>query len=182
MRSHLLLFAAAALLAAAPASADVLSDPPTDCTEGSVGSLCHGPPHCAPLSCATDADCEGGGTCVEKQLCIEQIGCSGGWVGDGAPPAETNVTSACDAAGACPMGGTCTPTKVCIGGTQAGSGSGAGGSGAGSGAGGDENGGDDVAVKGCSCSAVGDRAAPWLGLAMVAVGVGTAVARRRRRD
>ena len=178
MRTRSLLFAAAALLFVSPAFADAVSDPPADCPEGSVGEFCHGPPQCSPLLCTTDADCEGGGTCVEKQLCIQEIGCSGGWFGDGAPPLEQNVTATCDAAGACPLGGTCTPTKVCVGGSGAGSGSGAG---AGSGAGGD-GGGDDVVVKGCACSAVGNKAAPWVGLAMFAAGVGIAAARRKRKD
>lgn len=171
MRSPILLFVAAALLASAPASADVLSEPPQNCPEGSLGQPCHGPPRCAPLPCTSDADCKGGGTCKEKQLCTEQINCSGGWID---APTVTHVASTCDAAGACPLGGTCTKTLVCVGGSAASTtGSGAG---AGSGDGGD----DDIAVKGCACTAVGDHAAPWLGLAMVAVGAGIAAARRRR--
>ncbi|MDC3956804.1 hypothetical protein [Polyangium jinanense] len=183
MRTRFFLFAAAAMLFAAPASADVLSDPPSDCPEGSVGEFCHGPPQCAPLFCETNVDCKDGATCVETELCIEEIGCSGGWIGDGAPPLEINVLGACDAASACPLGGTCSPLKVCVGGSGAGSGSGAGagsGAGSGAGAGNGDSGDDDIAVTGCACSAVGDRAAPWLGLAMVAVGTGIAAARRRR--
>ncbi|MDI1483653.1 MYXO-CTERM sorting domain-containing protein [Polyangium sp. y55x31] len=178
MRSPVLLFVATVLLASAPASADVLSEPPQNCPEGSLGQLCHGPPRCAPLPCTSDADCQGGGTCKVKELCIEDINCSGGWID--APPV-THVAGTCDATGACPMGGTCKKTLVCVGGSiSPTSGSGAG-TGAGSGAGaGDGGGDDDIAVKGCACSAVGDHAAPWLGLAMVAVGAGIAVARRRR--
>ncbi|MDC0741386.1 hypothetical protein [Polyangium mundeleinium] len=183
MRSFALLFASAVLFAAPPALADVVDLPPTNCPDGSEGATCHGGPHCAPRDCMTDADCKGGATCADRSFCMQEINCVGGWLNPDAalPPLTPIVVEPCDAAGACATG-TCKSIKVCVDGAQAGSGSGgngAGGAGAGDGAGGGEDGGDLV-VKSCSCTAVGDHAAPWLGLAMVAVGTGIAAARRRR--
>jgi MYXO-CTERM domain-containing protein len=85
------LAAIAALLLSAPARADVVMPPPTDCPRGQVGVTSHGGPRCeieAPKDCpngwdgalggtcilrpcANDSECGEGKECVEHAVCLE---------------------------------------------------------------------------------------------------------------
>jgi MYXO-CTERM domain-containing protein len=112
MRRALFLLAAlgAALLAPAPARADVVSPPPKNCPNGTDPETCHGPPHCAPHLCASDADCKGAGVCKSASFCVSSINCGGGW--HPSQPVQS-VSGVCT--GTCPSGETCSTLKVCMG-------------------------------------------------------------------
>lgn len=167
-----------ALLAAPPARADVVPEPPIDCLDGTVGETCHGGPYCAPATCATDADCDAGEVCKDTDLCTATIDCGGI---DGPAP-TTEVTASCGEA--CPAGDTCSLLKVCVtassgtggtgGTTTSGGPGGAGGSGGG--------GGNDVVVSGCSCRVPGTGTAVGAaGALLFALGLAGLGGRRRRR-
>ncbi len=85
-RSRLsLLLASALALLAAPARADVVMPPPTDCPRGQVGVTSHGGPRCekvAPQDCPTGwygqlggncalAPCEKDADCGQDRECVE---------------------------------------------------------------------------------------------------------------
>ncbi|MEM9067578.1 MAG: hypothetical protein AAGE52_03700 [Myxococcota bacterium] len=55
---------------ASTAAADRVAAPPPDCPPGSAASFDGGGPHCRPLACASDADCEGTLRCAEASLCV----------------------------------------------------------------------------------------------------------------
>ena len=101
---------AAALVAVAPARADVVSPPPTNCPGGTDPETCHGPPYCAPHLCVADADCKGAGVCKSASFCVSSIHCSGGWGGPH-PPVQS-VSGVCS--GTCADGATCSTLKVCM--------------------------------------------------------------------
>lgn len=183
---------ATALLAAPPARADVVPEPPMDCLDGTVGETCHGGPYCAPDTCTTDAECDAGKVCKDRDLCTATIDCGG----MGGPAPTTEVTASCGEA--CPAGDTCSVLKVCVtassgtggaggattsggaggstttGGTGGASVGGAGGSGGG--------GGDDVVVSGCSCRVPGaGTAVGAAGALLFALGLAGLGGRRRRQ-
>lgn len=63
--------------AARSAWADIVSQPPTDCPPGTVGSnVCQ--PHCEVLACAADGDCAQGMTCQAVSMCMADIKCERG--------------------------------------------------------------------------------------------------------
>jgi hypothetical protein len=102
----------ALLLAATVASADVVGPPADFCPAGSEGQACHSGPFCAPRTCTTDDDCDGG-TCRERDLCMDEFDCGGmDTAGEGHPVDE--VTGRCGANGTCGEG-TCEAVRVCTG-------------------------------------------------------------------
>jgi hypothetical protein len=149
------------------ARADVLSPPPDDCVVGSEGVDCHGPPRCAPLSCAGNGDCDDGWSCQLIDLCIEYDNCNGGW---GEPNSVPNVTSSCAGGAAC-ASGTCTPSSVCA----------PGGGPDDAGADAAVDGGDETEVErwGCACRAGAAPSTALPSVLLVAL-LGAAVSRARR--
>lgn len=152
---------------AAPARADVIGAPPTDCPSGTVGSSTHSGPYCAPATCHNDMDCTGGATCQPMAICVAQQPCGGNssfvdvglYPDGGAIPACTveAVHGYCGVGAICAMGGMCQTRMVCYAPPSA-----------------------PTTSGGCHCS-VGAPAASGLavaGLAALAVVIG---ARRRRR-
>lgn len=181
---------ASIVLAASPARADIVPEPATGCVDGSFGATCHAGQYCALDLCTTDADCEGGEVCNDRELCTATIDCGGG----GGPFPTTEVTGDCGEA--CPDGSACTPQKVCVspstgtttvsstGGAGGPAVGGAGGSGGGGGqsAGGAGGDGTEVVVTGCACTL--DRRGRALGAAsalLFAAGL-AGLARRRKRS
>jgi hypothetical protein len=60
-------------LIASAAFADAIPYPlPEKCPSGAVSFVNHDAEGCAPLSCKTDADCQGGLVCKYQPLCIER--------------------------------------------------------------------------------------------------------------
>lgn len=171
-------------LAARPARADIVPEPPSDCVDGSAGETCHGGPYCALDLCTTDADCDGGKVCQDHNLCTSTIDCGGG-----SGPAPTTLVTG-DCAEGCPAGSVCGVQKVCVtpsggttGSTTGGAGAPAVGGGGGSAAGGSGGGGDDYVVTGCACALdPGSRALGAAGALLFAAGLAGLGGRRRRRS
>ena len=145
-------------LAVAPARADAVAPPPTNCPDGTTGMSCHGGVYCQPTTCKTSADCTGGQVCEAQSVCLGQVTCGGGVeVPDGgavtAP--EVNVGDVCTTAADCDGGATCGTQSVCV---------------------------TPSSSTGCSCEAAGGGGGPLAlsMLALVAGGAG-AVARWRRK-
>jgi hypothetical protein len=69
--------AIAVAVAAGPARADIIADPPTDCPAGTVGSN-ECVPHCQVIACANDGDCDQGRTCQAVSMCMADIKCERG--------------------------------------------------------------------------------------------------------
>jgi hypothetical protein len=96
--------------------ADVVPPAPTSCPEGSVGSTCHGGPHCAALNCQTDADCLGGAVCREIAACTGSTIC-GGRIAPGQDAivyGRDTIEAACPASATCPSGAPCQQIRVCV--------------------------------------------------------------------
>jgi hypothetical protein len=149
------------LLLSSAALADVVEPAPTDCPAGSIGSVSHYGPYCAPNDCSgTAATCESGTACTSQPLCIEILWDSG----VATSPAGKRVLGSCTPGGTCLMG-TCGTWSVCmpsagaggasaVGGSSSKAGaSGRGGSSAASGESSTSNGGEDTGSdsSGCSC-------------------------------
>lgn len=56
----------------APAFADVVMPPPSQCPEGSKPTTSHAGPTCEPTTCKKDKDCKSGQRCVSWPLCVEK--------------------------------------------------------------------------------------------------------------
>lgn len=107
------------VLAAAPASADVIATPPDMCPEGStVVGFCHGPPTCEIAECTGDADCGAGQVCRPRDLCVREHCCSGRGCGLPTATRYDHVASACGAGRTCADFDTaCETRRVCVPGT-----------------------------------------------------------------
>lgn len=155
------LVALVATLSMPVASADVVGEPPSDCPAYSSAQTCHGGPYCAPITCTSDADCNGVLTCQALPLCMDTIGCAGLLPPDASPDdfRSDQVLGACGD-GTCSTG-MCETVSVCAPpGTDPANPDGGGGSSGG----------------GCAISL---SAAPG-GIALSAVAVGLLLLRRRR--
>jgi hypothetical protein len=168
-------------LAASPARADVVGPEPDSCPDGSVPSACHGGPYCHPFSCMTDADCDPGLSCKDRDLCTADIDCGGA-----EPYIIKQITGTCESG--CAAGSTCVTQKVCVppstGTTTGAGGGGSSGNGGGGngGAGGGGGSGGEVVVTGCACDlARGNVALGAAGGALFVLGLAGLGTRRRRR-
>lgn len=156
------------------AAADVVGPAPATCPEGSRPDACHGGPFCFPLTCTQDADCTGGLVCRDRQLCLGELSCAGGFTDpDAAPPMTPQITGACASGASCDAPSACTPMKVCVseGGTATGGGSTGteGGSGDGDGDGGS-----------CNCGVAGAPGGVLTALGALAAAGAVFAARRQR--
>ena len=162
------------------ASADVVSPPPTDCTDGTTPNTGHCGPYCEPTTCTSDETCNGG-TCQSVSWCIVKIVCAGRV----APDADLSAYERSKLVGACASGqcaqGECQSLRVCM--TGAG-GAGAGGAVAGP-AGGNESADTVLGGRACGCRFPGAKASGsssvllwWLGVPVLIGFLGT----RRNRS
>jgi len=170
--------AAAFALLPGAARADVVFPPPATCPDGTEPGTCHGGPHCRPLICATNTDCQGGAVCMDRPFCVHTISCAGKLPPDADPSMydQQVAEAACPGNSACDAGATCSTLKVCV--PTAVSGSSSNGSGETSSSGGSTG----VLVGGCACRTAGAQpgAAELPLLAIGALGLGLRA--RRRRD
>jgi hypothetical protein len=163
-----------ALLTLAPvAFADVVSPEPASCPEGGNPSTCHGGPHCRPLGCMTDTDCQDGRVCQERSLCVGVVNCAGLLPPDADPSMYDvqTVEGTCSPDVPCDAGATCTTLKVCVPMNSTGSGSSSGG------------GPDDGAGTASSCDCRFGASTGRLGALALTFGtlVGLGFRRRKRR-
>ena len=149
----------------APTPGDVVPPEPQPAT-------CHGGPFCAGAACSTDADCSGGLSCQEVELCLGSIGCAGLLPPDADPSDydQERVLGACDASCA-----NCQPRKVCAEGASPGGSGGSGGA-AEAPPGGDTTPGSQTDDDDEGCASAPTESAAALALALLAL----AWSRRRR--
>jgi MYXO-CTERM domain-containing protein len=100
MRSRL--WIACSLFFSTTALADI--GPRPSCPPGQSPAYRYGH-YCAPVSCATDADCGDGTVCAERALCLRPRG-------DDVPD-EVGVVGACEGGAACAEGARCATAKFC---------------------------------------------------------------------
>ena len=149
------------------ASADVVSPPPTDCTDGTTPNTGHCGPYCEPRTCTSDETCNGG-TCQSVSWCILKIVCAGRVL----PDADLSAFERSKFVGTCSSGqcaqGECQSLRVCMSGAggaagapasnRGGSGTaGAGGAVAGP-AGGNESADTMLGGRSCACQLPGAKA------------------------
>lgn len=94
---------------AGPVRADVISEPPPRCPEGSAAEFCHGPPTCRTRDCASNADCAATEVCAPRMLCTRMHSCGGRLIDPTYTHAIGACGSSCDA-----EGGTCSTLNVCV--------------------------------------------------------------------
>ncbi|EYF03630.1 Hypothetical protein CAP_5421 [Chondromyces apiculatus DSM 436] len=158
--------------------ADVVGPPPDTCPDGSTPQTCHGGPYCAPRTCASENDCDAGELCVDRKLCLGELGCGGLLEPDAMPPMTPTITGTCEGTTACTAPATCTTMKVCAvneGGVTQSSTTSSGGS---SGNGGSDGGSGDSG--GCSFGAAQTRGGLVAALGVLAAGAALLTARRQR--
>lgn len=102
------------LLFGLAAFADDVPPAPKNCPPGSTGHTNHGGPYCAPNTCKTDADCNGGAVCTEQPLCVESQTYTTGRMPDEKPKTRQNATKVCDAGNTCAAPATCEVAKRCV--------------------------------------------------------------------
>lgn len=163
---------------AAPAAADVVSPPPAMCPAGSDPSTCHGGPHCTPLLCGTNADCNAGNVCKDVTYCVKTINCAGLLPPDADPSMyeKDAVEGVCT--GTCSGGAPCKTLKVCVPESTSSSSSSSGSSGTSSSSSSGSSGG--VETGGCSCDVAGGGGPLGAAFAALAATSALAFARRRR--
>ena len=143
------------------ARADVVGPPPTDYPAGTTGQSCHGNGFCTVRACTSDSECTGGQVCRTTGFCMGTVQCWGG----GGPSAVATINGLCPRGDEC---ATCQRARTCVNPTTpepAPDGSTTGGS---------------MLVGGCTCR-VGWFHGPAGATALVGLGLGWALRRRRRR-
>jgi hypothetical protein len=158
--------------------ADVVGPEPASCPEGGQPSTCHGGPHCRPLSCTTDTDCQNGLVCRDRSFCAGIVNCAGLLPPDSDPSMYDvqTVEGTCSAGDTCDAAATCKTLKVCVSADSTGSGASSSGSGASS----TGNPNDDTGTESsCDCRLGGSSGR--LGALALSFGTLVALAFRRRK-
>ena len=95
--------------------ADAIEMPSEDCPAGATGTASHAGAWCTPNSCETVSDCEGGDSCIEYPLCVEEseIPCGGMAMDTSCFVTKREAFGPCNDDGSCAQG-TCETELVCV--------------------------------------------------------------------